>query len=102
MQPCSDSGFGCTVMPGTKLQEHTGSERAWVYSTYDFADETQKMELFCLRFASVESAPLSHPSVLSLPHLAILSSTCLMANIGDGHLSHLSIGRKAATPVKAS
>eukprot|EP00884_Botryococcus_braunii_P019437 jgi/Botrbrau1/6177/Bobra.0344s0017.1 len=44
------------VMPGTKLQEHTGSEKAWVYSTFDFADETQKMELFCLRFASVERA----------------------------------------------
>ena len=42
------------VMPGTKLQEHTGSEKAWVYSTVDFADEEQKPELFCIRFASIE------------------------------------------------
>lgn len=41
-------------MPGTKLQEHTGSEKAWVYSTVDFADEEQKPELFCIRFASID------------------------------------------------
>lgn len=44
------------AMPGTKLQEHSGSEKAWVWSTPDFADETQKMELFCVRFSSVERA----------------------------------------------
>ncbi|EIE19563.1 RAN binding protein, RANBP1, partial [Coccomyxa subellipsoidea C-169] len=46
------------VMPGTKLQEHSGSEKAWVYSTVDFADEEQRPELFCFRFSSIESAPL--------------------------------------------
>ena len=45
------------VMPGTKLQEHIGSDKAWVWSTMDFATETQKMELFCIRFASKERAP---------------------------------------------
>ena len=45
----------CAVMPGTKLQEHSGSEKAWVYTTVDFADEEQKPELFCIRFASPES-----------------------------------------------
>ncbi|KAK9812010.1 hypothetical protein WJX73_008384 [Symbiochloris irregularis] len=44
------------VMPGTKLQEHVGNEKAWVWSTVDFADESQKMELFCIRFASKERA----------------------------------------------
>jgi hypothetical protein len=43
------------VMPKTKLQEHSGSEKAWVWSAVDFADEVQKPELFCIRFASVES-----------------------------------------------
>ncbi len=47
------------VMPGTKLQEHSGSEKAWVYSTVDFAEEEQKMELFCLRFGSLESECLA-------------------------------------------
>ena len=37
------------VMPGTKLQEHSGSDKAWVWSTMDFATEQQKMELFCLK-----------------------------------------------------
>ena len=48
------SGVCAAVMPGTKLQEHTGSEKAWVWSAVDFADEVQKPELFCIRFASVE------------------------------------------------
>ncbi|GLI65292.1 hypothetical protein VaNZ11_008783 [Volvox africanus] len=44
------------VMPGTKLQEHSGSEKAWVWSAVDFADETQKIELFAARFGTVEKA----------------------------------------------
>jgi Ran-binding protein 1 len=44
------------LMPSTKLQEHSGSEKAWVWSAVDFADEVQKPELFCIRFASVERA----------------------------------------------
>lgn len=40
------------VMPGTKLQEHTGSDKAWVWSTMDFASEEQRMELFCLKLPS--------------------------------------------------
>lgn len=48
-------------MPGTKLQEHTGSEKAWVWSAVDFADEVQSPELFCIRFASVESTPQLSP-----------------------------------------
>lgn len=44
------------VMPGTKLQEHSGSEKSVVWSAVDFADEQQKNEMFCMRFASVERA----------------------------------------------
>lgn len=44
------------LMPNTKLQEHTGNEKAWVWSAVDFADEVQKPELFCIRFASVDRA----------------------------------------------
>jgi len=39
-------------MPGTKLQEHSGSDKAWVWSTMDFATEEQRMELFCLKLPS--------------------------------------------------
>ena len=42
-------------MPGTKLQEHTGSDKAWVWSTMDFASEEQRMELFCLKLPSPAS-----------------------------------------------
>lgn len=44
------------VMPGTKLQEHAGSDKAWVWSTVDFSEGSQKIELFCIRFGSVEKA----------------------------------------------
>ncbi len=43
------------VMPGTKLQEHAGSDKAWVWSTVDFSEGEQKVELFCVRFGSPES-----------------------------------------------
>lgn len=43
-------------MPGTKVQEHTGSEKSMVWSCVDFSDEAQRMELFCIRFASAERA----------------------------------------------
>jgi Ran-binding protein 1 len=44
------------VLPGTKVQEHSGSEKAMVWSCVDFADEVQRPELFCIRFASPERA----------------------------------------------
>ncbi|EFN56683.1 hypothetical protein CHLNCDRAFT_144572 [Chlorella variabilis] len=44
------------IMPGTKVQEHGGSDKAMVWSCVDFADESQRMELFCIRFASPERA----------------------------------------------
>ncbi len=45
----------CAVMPGTQLQEHTGSDKAWVWSTVDFAEGERKVEMFCIRFGSTES-----------------------------------------------
>ncbi len=43
-------------MPGTKIQEHSGSEKSVVWSAVDFADEEQRTEMFCMRFASAERA----------------------------------------------
>lgn len=79
------------VMPGTKLQEHSGSEKAWVYTTVDFADEEQKPELFCIRFASPESEP---PAALALPAACagiaclspqqpFMSTSCRVLSIAD-------------------
>ena len=44
------------IMPGTELQEHAGNDKAWVWSTPDFAEEEMKNELFCIRFGTVEKA----------------------------------------------
>ncbi len=41
-------------MPGTRMQEHSGSEKSIVWSAVDFADEEQRTEMFCARFASQE------------------------------------------------
>jgi Ran-binding protein 1 len=43
------------VMPGVKLQEHAGNDKAWVWSTVDFSEESQKVELFAVRFGCVVS-----------------------------------------------
>jgi Ran-binding protein 1 len=43
------------VIPGTTLTEHSGSDKAWVWSAVDFAEGKQSVELFCIRFGSVES-----------------------------------------------
>ncbi|KAG1665054.1 hypothetical protein FOA52_012472 [Chlamydomonas sp. UWO 241] len=42
------------VMPGTKLEAHAGSDKAWVWSAVDFSEGEQKIEMFCLRFGTVE------------------------------------------------
>ena len=55
-----DTCLSFAVMPGTKLQEHTGSDKAWVWSTIDFASEEQRMELFCLKLPSPASKPVVH------------------------------------------
>eukprot|EP00201_Polytomella_parva_P005037 CAMPEP_0175084008 /NCGR_PEP_ID=MMETSP0052_2-20121109/27764_1 /TAXON_ID=51329 ORGANISM="Polytomella parva, Strain SAG 63-3" /NCGR_SAMPLE_ID=MMETSP0052_2 /ASSEMBLY_ACC=CAM_ASM_000194 /LENGTH=233 /DNA_ID=CAMNT_0016355651 /DNA_START=32 /DNA_END=733 /DNA_ORIENTATION=+ len=44
------------VIPGTKLQEHSGNDKAWVFTTADFADGKMSTELFCIRFGSTEKA----------------------------------------------
>jgi len=43
-------------MPGTKLEQHAGSDKAWVWSAVDFAAGEQKIEMFCLRFGTPEKA----------------------------------------------
>lgn len=75
---CSKMTFGFTwllpclllvaaVMPTSKLQEHTGSDKAWVWSAVDYADGEHKVELFCIRFGTPESEwPSSSSSRLSL------------------------------------
>lgn len=60
------------VMPGTKLQEHTGSDKAWVWSTMDFASEEQRMELFCLKLPS----PASKTKHWSLDVCMLLHKAC--------------------------
>lgn len=51
------------MMPGTKITTHGGNEKAWVWSAMDFADEEQKLEMFAIRFGSVESARLPAENV---------------------------------------
>jgi len=44
------------VLASTTLQEHAGSDKAWVWHAPDYSDGTLKEELFCIRFGSIESA----------------------------------------------
>ena len=44
------------VAPGTNLSPHMDSEKCFVWSAMDYADEEPKAEMFCIRFGSVEKA----------------------------------------------
>jgi hypothetical protein len=46
---------GAAVLRSTTLQEHAGSDKAWVWHAPDYSDGTLKEELFCIRFGSIES-----------------------------------------------
>jgi len=46
------------VLPAMSVQEHAGNEKSCVWHATDFADGELKDELFCIRFASVESESL--------------------------------------------
>ena len=48
------------VMPGTNLTEHAGTENSWVWSTWDFADEEQRYEMFAIKFGNEERAQQFH------------------------------------------
>lgn len=43
------------VIPSTSVQEHAGNDKSCVWHAADFSDGELKDELFCIRFASVES-----------------------------------------------
>lgn len=43
------------VLPKMTVQEHAGNEKSSVWHATDFADGELKEELFCIRFASIES-----------------------------------------------
>jgi len=44
------------VSPYVELSANVGSDRAWVFTAKDFADETLESKMFCLRFANSENA----------------------------------------------
>jgi len=39
------------------MQVHTDSDKAWVFSTQDYADQEGSFETFCIRFGSPERKP---------------------------------------------
>jgi Ran-binding protein 1 len=43
------------VIPTMTVQEHAGNDKSCVWHAADFADGELKNELFCIRFASLES-----------------------------------------------
>jgi hypothetical protein len=55
------------------VQEHAGNEKSCVWHARDFADGELKDELFCIRFASIES---KHSFELFIFCLCIISKLC--------------------------
>jgi len=44
------------ILPSLKLDANVGSDRSWVWTANDFADEELKQELFAIRFLNSETA----------------------------------------------
>ncbi|KAF6135313.1 hypothetical protein GIB67_002432 [Kingdonia uniflora] len=57
------------VLPSISIQEHAGNEKSCVWHATDFSDGELKEELFCIRFASIESEYFSerHHNCTILP-----------------------------------
>lgn len=72
------------VMPTSHLQEHTGSDKAWVWSAVDYADGEHKVELFCIRFGTPEKAQEFKKGfeAAAESNAALVSSTATVG--GDG------------------
>lgn len=49
-----------SVHPTMTVQEHSGNEKSCVWHASDFADGELKDEIFCIRFASIESEYIYH------------------------------------------
>lgn len=66
------------------MQEHSGNEKSIVWSAVDFADEEQRTEMFCARFASQdrESALCAR-----VPHVqfTFVAQKCLSVSSRDYH-----------------
>lgn len=50
--------FESAVIPTMTVQEHSGNDKSCVWHAADFANGNLKEEMFCIRFASVESEHL--------------------------------------------
>lgn len=44
------------AVPGINLKEHNNSDKTWVFSCMDASEDEPKMEMFAMRFPSVEDA----------------------------------------------
>nr|GFA27156.1 Ran-binding protein 1 homolog a-like [Tanacetum cinerariifolium] len=49
------------VLPTMSVQEHAGNEKSCVWHASDFSDGEVKVELFCIRFGSIEISTTLYP-----------------------------------------
>lgn len=69
------------VLPSMSVQEHAGNDKSCVWHATDFADGELKDELFCIRFASVESEYISNQTVF-FSLMCLLNFVEMIARIG--------------------
>ncbi|WZZ77418.1 hypothetical protein YC2023_097990 [Brassica napus] len=67
------------VTQGISVQEHVGNEKSCVWHARDFADGELMDELFCIRFASIESEFDINCHAMSYISLHFLITTCVNA-----------------------
>lgn len=65
------------VLPNMTVQEHAGNEKSCVWHARDYADGELKDELFCIRFASIESKHSFNLLILKIVLFLKYDWTCL-------------------------
>lgn len=63
--------FISAVSSGMTVQEHSGNEKSCLWHATDFSDGELKDELFCIRFASIESKFASRILVFLIPGILV-------------------------------
>ncbi|MCL7024743.1 hypothetical protein MKW94_027866 [Papaver nudicaule] len=66
------------VLPTISIQEHAGNEKSCVWHATDFSDGELKEELFCIRFASIESEYFFLLFTLLILLLLLCRYSCLL------------------------
>ena len=73
--------FVFVVIAGMMVQEHAENEKSYMWVASDYADGELKEEMFCIRFASIESESIWFDFVYYSVFTGLFITPCHWSNI---------------------